>query len=138
MIPLWMEIKNLKVTKRGILTGRFRGNSFRLDLNRRLGNNDGNFDVNGKNFADSAEGISVSFDGTLNARLYTSDGFTWNIASINLDKIIESRGNEIVFIRRRRSTSRRRTSPRRRSSPRRKNPIVIQPGANIQASCTIL
>ena len=138
MVPDWEEMEKLKVSSKGILSGIFMDKKFLLDLDTKIGNNRGKFEIGGENFSKTAKNIKISTDGTLSAEL-KDFGLFYEYDKIDLNKIIKTSGDEVLFIGDKR-TSMRRTSHRRkeRYSPRRKKPIVIQPGASVEASCTIL
>ena len=139
MVPDWEEMEKLKVSSKGILSGIFMDKKFLLDLDTKIGNNRGKFELGGENFSKTAKNIKISTDGTLSAEL-KDFGVLYKYDEIDLNKLVKTSGDEVLFIGDKRNSSRRRTSPRRkkRYSPRRKQPIVIQPGASVEASCAIL
>ena len=139
MVPDWEEMEKLKVSSKGILSGIFMDKKFLLNLDTKIGNNRGKFELGGENFSKTAKNIKISTDGTLSAEL-KDFGLFYEYDEIDLNKIIKTSEDRVLFIGDKRRTSPRRTSPRRkrRYSSRRKQPIVIQPDASIEASCTIL
>ncbi|KAJ5272412.1 hypothetical protein N7478_007537 [Penicillium angulare] len=77
------------------------GSESTLDLNQVIGNNDGNFQWGGENFADSASDIELHREGdddvpVLRANLGTIDGDE-NAADINLGERIANEDGELVF-----------------------------------------
>ncbi|KAF9351215.1 hypothetical protein BGX34_000735 [Mortierella sp. NVP85] len=71
-----------------------------IDLNRFLGNNDGQFDTNGVNFATTAQDVMIEVSGNsvfLNASLRTINE-RWNPnQSINLSEYVENRNGTLRF-----------------------------------------
>ncbi|KAF9977699.1 hypothetical protein BGZ73_005209 [Actinomortierella ambigua] len=70
-----------------------------LDLNERIGNNNGHFDVHGENFSLSAEDISIDPSDTsviLRAQLYTVDReLEWS--EVNLAPLISNEDGVLVW-----------------------------------------
>ena len=82
MVPEWDEIKNLKISKDGVLSGSYMDNKFSLDLDRRLGNKDGNFDLEGKNFSQTSSMLRIKYPGNLSGNLKKEGGFFTNFDEI--------------------------------------------------------
>lgn len=135
MVPDWDEIKNLKISKDGVLSGSYMGKKFSLDLDRRLGNKNGKFDLEGKNFSESSSMLRIKYPGILSGNLKKGDGFFTNFDEISLHKIVEIRRDNMVFIRR--SFPRGRNSPMRKTSTRRISPKRKEIVVN-ELQCTIL
>lgn len=68
-----------------------------VNLNDRIGNNNGNFDLNGTNFSETSRNFRITHNGRkLSAYLKDKDG-RYVRDSLILDNVIEIRNREIVF-----------------------------------------
>ena len=67
-----------------------------IDLNMHVGNREGKFDVEGRNFVYSARNVRLEGRNTLCADLESSDR-EWHQDSINLDAFIGNRDGKLVF-----------------------------------------
>ena len=119
------NVKKVNIKKTGFLEATLlSGKKVSIDLNNCLGNKNGSFDRNGKDFSYSSRNLSVrkKIDGSyfLEGVLTKEDGFITNIDEINLNNIVVVRNEELIC-RRKTSPRRRRISPRRKTSPRRKS-----------------
>ena len=143
------NVDSVSLTKSGFLEAKLifgRRKKVSLDLNKCLGNNDGNFDINGVNFMDSGKWFSIQkkYNGSyiLRGHLKRSDGFFTNISEIDLDTVVAIRKEDRELVCRKRVSSRRReTSPRKKSSrrkpsSRKKGKIYIKP-PDVEATCII-
>ena len=135
------NVKNVKFTKSGFLEATLtfgKPKRVSIDLNKCIGNNDGEFDLDGSNFMESGKWFSVTkyqSSYILRGHLTKADGFFTNISEIDLDKVVVIKDREIRC--RRRISSRRRPrslSPRRR----RKEAKIYVNTPNVEASCNIL
>jgi len=67
-----------------------------IDLNNYIGNNDGNFDLNGENFSDTSKNFRITHNGRkFSAYLQDKDGI-YNKDSIMLDNILGIKNRKII------------------------------------------
>jgi hypothetical protein len=93
-MALALHSRDLSVTDGGTLFGRLKNNDghwniHRFDLNGKLGNNHGSFQVGGMNFTWSAERGGTKMDGTILRARLGKGGRDYVDASINLADILE-------------------------------------------------
>jgi hypothetical protein len=101
-----------------------------IDLNKKLGNDDGHFQIGGKDFSKSGQFFQIrQYDGKyfLSGNLKKRDNWTNFDSEISLDRLLVIRDRELVFRRKRRDLP----MPRRRIPPN-------QRGDNINIECNIL
>ena len=115
------NVKKVKLTKSGFLEATLKFGKLKrvsINLNKCIGNNDGEFDLDGSNFIESGKWFAVKkyqSSYILRGHLTKADGFFTNISEIDLDKVVVIKDRELRC--RTRMSSRRRPenlSPRRR------------------------
>ena len=97
------DVESVTISRDGILEGFLtsgRRKRVRIDLNNYLGNDNGRFDLNGKNFSDTSKNLRVVYRGCrLSGELQDKNG-KWNYDNINLDDVLHIKDREIRFNRR--------------------------------------
>ena len=97
------DVESVTISRDGILEGFLtsgRRKRVRIDSNNYLGNDNGRFDLNGKNFSDTSKNLRVVYRGCrLSGELQDKNG-KWNYDNINLDDVLHIKDREIRFKRR--------------------------------------
>lgn len=119
-------VKQVEVNARGILKAKLKNNNdiiLKIDLNEHLGNINGNFEIGGENFSETAEDIYIVKNKKLRANLYDKN-HNLNTDTIKLDKILKIKNNKFVF------------KHHEKDKPIQKNTDIV--GPELSVNCNIL